>query len=67
MGIYNKDKKAVLAQETEELLYDYYIASREVEKLNYLDDYADYADEDWWREIQAAIMWEILRRCEKEE
>lgn len=66
MGIFEKNREAVLSQETEELLHDYYYASREVEKLNNMDDYADYVNEDWWREIQAAIVWEILRRCDKE-
>lgn len=67
MGIYEKDKASVLSQDIENLLQDYYMASRHVEDLDYMSDYADYVDEKWWREIKAAINAEICKRCDKEE
>lgn len=58
--ISNKDE--ILNQSNEDLLQDYFYASSEVSDLDYMTDYAEYKHEDYWREIKAAIEYELLRR-----
>jgi hypothetical protein len=69
MNIYTdpKYKKEILAQPIYELVDDLCYVSHEIDELNCLSDYADYARENEWYDLFFSIKEEIIRRTGEED
>lgn len=62
-----KYKKEILAQPIRELVDDLCYVSYQVDQLNCISDYADYARESDWYDLFFSIKEEIIRRTGEED